>query len=94
MGAFVFSYLEQGMKLKPEIDSVESISGFLKRLKIRALERRNSTQKKIQSIQSAFTPFPQGSVALSPFGSKGDTLVCGRGSGGPNSDDGTDTLVL
>ncbi len=27
-----------------------------------------------------------------PFGSGGDTLNCGRGGGGPNSDKGTDTL--
>jgi hypothetical protein len=32
---------------------------------------------------------------LPPFGSDGgDTLVCGRGGGGPDSDDGTDTLIL
>jgi hypothetical protein len=37
---------------------------------------------------------PQASVAP-PFVSKGgDTLACGEGVGGPNSDDGTDTLVL
>ncbi len=42
-------------------------------------------------------PPPQslGSVAPPLFGSKGgDTLACGEGVGGPNSDEGTGTLVL
>jgi hypothetical protein len=41
-------------------------------------------------------PHPQASVALPPFGSKvRDTLACGWGSvAGPNSEEGTDTLVL
>ncbi len=40
------------------------------------------------------TPAPAGECAP-PFGSGGgDTLACGRGGGGPNSDEGTDTMVL
>ncbi len=46
-------------------------------------------------IGSPPPPHPQGSVALLPFGSwEGDTLACGEGGGGPNSDEGTDTLAL
>jgi len=33
---------------------------------------------------------PSGERVLSPFGSRGDTLACGRG--GPNSDEGTDNV--
>jgi hypothetical protein len=42
------------------------------------------------------TPSPTRECCSSPpFGSKGaDTLACGRGVGGPDSDEGTDTLVL
>ena len=41
-------------------------------------------------------PCPQASITPpTPFGSKKrDTLACGGGVGGPNSDEGTDTLVL
>jgi hypothetical protein len=41
-------------------------------------------------------PHPQGSAAPPPYGSKGgDTPACGGGgAGGPNYDEGTDTLVL
>jgi hypothetical protein len=48
------------------------------------------------SVQSSRigSPHPQASVAP-PFRSKGDTLACGGGGvRGPNSDEGTDTLVL
>ncbi len=38
---------------------------------------------------------PQESVAPPPLGSKGgDTLACGGGSGGTNSDEESDTMVL
>jgi hypothetical protein len=43
------------------------------------------------------TPSPPSSVALPPFGSKGDALahaLAGEGAGVANSDEGTDTLVL
>ncbi len=46
------------------------------------------TSKKMQLIS------PRKRVLIPPIG--GETLTCGRGAGagGPNSDDGTDTLVL
>jgi hypothetical protein len=44
------------------------------------------------------TPLPASecySSESSPYGSKGgDTLACGEGGGGPNSDEETETLVL
>jgi hypothetical protein len=40
-------------------------------------------------------PLTRTRVLPSPFGSKGgDTHACGRRGGEPNSDEGTDTLVL
>jgi hypothetical protein len=41
------------------------------------------------------TPSTAWECALSPFGSGGDTLVYGRGGGGgPNFDEGTNTVIL
>jgi hypothetical protein len=40
-------------------------------------------------------PYPQDGVAPLPLGPRGETLsLAGEKVGGPNSDDGTDTLVL
>ncbi len=40
-------------------------------------------------------PYPQGNVSLPPLGSKGGThSLSWEGVGGPNSDEGTDTLLL
>jgi hypothetical protein len=39
-------------------------------------------------------PPPQANVAPSQDPSGGDTLACGEGGGGPNFDEGTETLVL
>jgi hypothetical protein len=39
------------------------------------------------------SPSPAGKCSPPPFGSGGDTLA-GAGVGGPNSDEGTDTVVL
>ncbi len=47
-------------------------------------------------IVTTCTPSPAGEC-VPPFCSGGDTLACGRGSGGnggPNSDEGTDIVVL
>ncbi len=41
------------------------------------------------------TPSPASECCPPPFGTKGgDTLACEEGPGGPNSDEGTDALVL
>jgi hypothetical protein len=42
------------------------------------------------------TPSPAAECVLSPFGSGGiyGTLTAGEGVGGPNSEEGTDTVVL
>ncbi len=41
------------------------------------------------------TPSPAREIASPPFGSKGgDTLACGGGVGGSNSDEETDSLEL
>jgi hypothetical protein len=55
-----------------------------------------STRLSFQSSElDTPTPSPPRECALPPFGSKGEThSLAGEGVGGPNSDEGTDTLVL
>jgi hypothetical protein len=73
-------------------------------------EEPNHTTHRVDSVLGFFssrpnwdpppTPSPAGECVPHPFGSggpggEGDTLACCRGGGdGPNSDEGTDTVVL
>jgi hypothetical protein len=55
---------------------------------------RQSARLSLQSSQLG-PPSPAGECVLLPFGSRGGThSLAGEGVGGPNSDEGTDTVVL
>jgi hypothetical protein len=55
-----------------------------------------STQSARLSLQSSELALPAFSLVneCCPHPKGGDTLACGRGRGGPNSDEGIDTLLL
>jgi hypothetical protein len=58
-------------------------------------QSRQSTRLFLQSSELGLPPSPAGECVLPSFGSGGDThSLRERGWGGPNSDGGTDTMVL
>ncbi len=65
------------------------------RLRIRATSEAVSVSVSLVFLIGTPTPPHHTQASVSPsFGSGGDTLACGRGRGGPNSDERTDTVVL
>ncbi len=67
------------LRAQPEIQNVDRVLGFF------------SSSPNWDSP----TPSPAGECVLPSFGSGGgDTLTGGEGVGGPNSEEGTDTVVL